>query len=331
MTVTSRAHEAGAKLAAKKPSKSPGIGSLAPAVSAVWRSCSNAARTARGTAVEVGWIATHVATYPLGLRREHHEPHVAAEPHHPYRTDRLRLSQRGLLVGNIEAARTPILLVHGVIDNHSVFGPLRHALHRRGFGRTLTFSYELLPHDLRRPAAQLRDVIEQLCSEVGYDRIHVVGHSLGGLLARYTIQRLGAHQRVHTLVTLGTPHHGTSAARAIPHPLLRQLRPGSDLFAELDEAASDCSTRFVSVWSDLDEVIHPQRNAQLEHPDLSVRNVSVRGVGHLSLPIDTGVVDEISTTLTHLDTHGSTTEHTGGQSLPGQREQRTEVIEPAQQ
>lgn len=264
------------------------------------------ARTVQGAAVEAGWIATHLATYPLGLRHDHPltpgpDP---TEAGHPYRIDRLGPLQRGLLVGNIEAARTPILLVHGIVDNHSVFGPLRRALHKRGFGRTLTFSYDGLPADLRAPAAELADVITQLVTEAGYERIHVVGHSLGGLVARYAVQRLGVDRHVHTLVTLGTPHRGTWPARWIPVPVVRQLRPDSELLTELAEPAPDCATRFVTVWSDLDEIIHPSKNAALDHPDLSVRNVRVRGIGHLSLPIHRTVVDEIAATLIRLDAHG---------------------------
>jgi hypothetical protein len=42
------------------------------------------------------------------------------------------------------------------------------------------------------------------------------------------------------------------------------------------------------------------------HPDLSARNVFVRGVGHMSLPVDGRVVHEICTTLAHLDHEGHT-------------------------
>lgn len=274
-------------------------------------------RLARGTAVEVGWVTTHLATYPLGLRREPTRPaEQAGEASQAYRMDTLGPRQRGLLVGNIEAARTPILFVHGIIDNHSVFAPLRHALHRRGFAHTRAFSYPPLPNDLREPAAELADVIEQLCTEAGFDRIHVVGHSMGGLIARYAVQRLGMDGRVHTLVTLGTPHQGTVPARLVPHPLLRQLRPGSPILAELAEPAPGCRTRFVSVWSDFDAIVHPSDSAELHHRDLTVRNVRVSGVGHLSLPIHGEVVNEISATLAALDEPDETTDQRPNRADP---------------
>ena len=130
----------------------------------------------------------------------------------------------------------------------------------------------------------------------------MIGHSLGGLITRYYVQRMGGHERVHTVVTLGTPHQGTALARAgSVLPLIRQLRPDSDLIAELAEPAPDCDTRFIAFHSDLDQLILPGRNARIEHPDLRVRNVAVRGIGHMSLTNDGGIAFQIAAALAQLD------------------------------
>ena len=129
---------------------------------------------------------------------------------------------------------------------------------------------------------------------------------MGGLIARYYVQRLGGDARVHTLVTLGTPHAGTGTAHLIPHPLARQLRPHSELVTELREPAPGCRTRFLAVWSDLDQLIVPKRAARVDHADLDARNVLIRGVGHMSLPIHRRTVHEIGLTLAQLDPHGDT-------------------------
>jgi hypothetical protein len=84
------------------------------------------------------------------------------------------------------------------------------------------------------------------------------------------------------------------------------MTAGSDLLAELDAPAAGCRTRFLSFWSDLDVMISPKESARIEHPDLVARNVLVRGVGHMSLPIDRRIVREIAATLAHLDSDGST-------------------------
>jgi triacylglycerol lipase len=248
-------------------------------------------------AVEIGWVAAHALIYPLGLLRE---PGDLFDPKRLNVRD-LPPAQRGLFYADVAAAGTPILFVHGIVDNRTIFAPMRRGLRRRGFGRLRTFSYGPASLDVRATAARLGEVIEALCEETGHERIHVVGHSLGGLITRYYVQRLGGDAHVDTLITLGSPHSGTHAARLLPIPLIKQLRPNSDLMRELARPAPGCSTRFVAYWSDLDQLIVPQRNARLDHPDLVVRNVLVRGIGHLSLPINNGIVREISNVLAHLE------------------------------
>jgi pimeloyl-ACP methyl ester carboxylesterase len=252
-------------------------------------------RVLQGAAVELGWITTHLAMYPFGL--------IGGSQH---QADRLNLAgltpaQRSLLVGDVKAAGTPILLAHGIIDNHTVFALMRRQLLRRGFTRIHTFSYSPLTLDVRSTAERLGAEIEKICEESGSEQIHVVGHSLGGLIARYYIQRLGGDERVHTCVTLGTPHQGTVAARLLPWPLVKQLRPDSDLMAELAEPAPGCHTRFIAFYSDVDQLIVPQRRARISHPDLIAENIRVNGVGHLSLPFHGEVVHQITGVLSHLD------------------------------
>ena len=254
-----------------------------------------------GAAVEAAWLTTHVALYPWGLIARH-----GADSQHGYRVEHLPPIQRGLVISDVEAAGTPILLIHGMVDNRSIFTLLRLGLRRRGFGRVTSMNYSPLTTDVRVAAARLAEEVEALVAETGYERIHVVGHSMGGLIARYYVTRLGGDQRVHTLVTLGTPHQGTYTAYGWNSQLTKQLRPGSGLMRELDQPVPGCRTRFVVYWSDLDQMVFPQRFGALEHPDLAARNVELHGVGHMSSPILGSVVHGISTTLALLDSEGHT-------------------------
>jgi len=252
-----------------------------------------------GIALETVWVAAHIASYPLGFTRERQREFDR------YTLAGLPPVQRGLIASDVEAAGTPILLLHGMVDNRSIFTLLRRGLRRRGFGRIVAMNYSVLTHDIPSAARRLAGHVEQLCAESGYERVHIVGHSLGGLIARYYVQRLGGDERVHTLVCLGTPHAGTHAARLVPRRFAGQLRPDSDVIAELAQPAAECRTRFISVWSDLDQLIVPKRSARIDHPDLNARNMLVRGLGHLSLPVDGRVVHAICTTLAHVDHDGS--------------------------
>jgi len=277
-----------------------GVGSMRAAAGNARRSLLTPAGI-RGAAIEGAWLSTHVLLYPLGLVEER-----AIEAQERHTLEGLPPVQRGLLIGDVEAAGTPIILVHGVVDNHTIFSLLRRSLMRRGFGRTISLNYSPLTDDIRRVAKRLNRTIEAVCRETGYERVHVIGHSMGGLIARYYVQRLGGDARVHTLVTLGTPHEGSAYAKLVPHNVARQLRPNSDIVQELREPAPGCRTRIVAVWSDLDQMIVPKRSARIVHDDLNARNVFVRGVGHMSLPLDGRVVHEIVTTLAHLDSDGTT-------------------------
>ncbi|MET9646574.1 esterase/lipase family protein [Streptomyces syringium] len=242
----------------------------------------------RSTVWELLILAGHLLLYPTGLTQERRPPPLPvptaspppppapappapatapapapAEPHHP-----------------------PVLLLHGFIDNRSVFVLLRRSLRRHGWTQVSSLNYSPLTGDLRTAAAVLGGHIEEICGRTDQERIDIVGHSLGGLIARYYIQRLGGDTRVRTLVTLGTPHRGTTVAPLMSaHPLVRQMRPDSEVIAELSRPAPDCGTQFIAFWSDLDQIMVPVETARIDHPDLSARNVRVSGVGHLALPV----------------------------------------------
>lgn len=280
----------------------------------------------KGAVVETAWLATHLAMYPMGLIEERARDEVLR-----HNLEGLPPVQRGLIIGDVEAAGTPIIMVHGVIDNHSIFTVLRRGLSRRGFGRVISLNYSPLTDDIKRVSRRLALLVESVCRETGYERVHIIGHSMGGVVARHYIQKAGGDERVHTLVTLGSPHDGTAYCKILPHSLARQLRPGSELIQELAEPAHGCRTRMIAIWSDLDQIIIPQRNARIVHPDLNARNVFMRGVGHMSLPVDGRVVHEICTTLAHLDTDGKTLAAgaTSIASSTGRREGNQKSAHPA--
>jgi pimeloyl-ACP methyl ester carboxylesterase len=249
--------------------------------------------TARGAGVEAGWAARRLAGIPVdlagwGLRQL---------------TGRLGPAVTWLPPGPVEEPEAesgmPVLLVRGLADRASVFTLLRRGLRVCGAGPVTAVGYSVLTPDLRVAARALGDEVERLRARSGGQAVCVIGYSLGGLIARYYVQRLGGDAYVPLVITLATPHGGTATALlAPPHPLLRQLRPGSELLSELAEPAAGCRTRFVAFYSDLDEAVIPAGRARIDHPDLQARNVLVHGIGHLTLPIHQPVIDEIRAVLT---------------------------------
>jgi len=256
-------------------------------------------RVASGLAIEAAWATAHLVMYPFGLLSP---PARAVGGSQRHDMNGLSPEQRGLFHYRVDAAETPIVLVHGIIDNHATFTVLEYALRRRGFQTLSSYDYGLLTHSIPRAAARLGQAIDELSAATGYERVHVIGHSLGGLIARYYVQRLRGDRHVHTLVTLGTPHHGTQLAWAAPLlPLARQLAPNSSIIQELAEPAPLCNTRFIAFYSDIDHLVVPSRNARLDHPDLNAQNVPVRGIGHLSMPNNGRIAFVIAQALRQLD------------------------------
>jgi hypothetical protein len=250
--------------------------------------------TLTGGLTELAWVGAHALLYPLGTGTEALRRDARNRPGQQPPT------VRALFAADPLAAHIPVLLVHGLIDNRSIFAVMRRSLTRRGFASVCSWNYSPLSSDIARCATDLGAHIERLCEQTGHERVHVVGHSLGGLIARYHVQRQGGDRRVESLVTLGTPHEGSRLAHVVPAPMIRQLRPGSPVLQELAEPAPDCRTRVTAVYSDLDQIVLPTRAGRCDHPDLAARNVLVRGVGHMSLPINRTVVDEVAATLAGL-------------------------------
>ncbi|PJZ47511.1 esterase/lipase family protein [Leptospira saintgironsiae] len=59
----------------------------------------------------------------------------------------------------------------------------------------------------------------------GYNKVHILGHSQGGLDSRYAITHLGLSSKVSTLTTLNSPHRGTPLADLIRDVVPDWLKP----------------------------------------------------------------------------------------------------------
>ncbi|MFJ7325616.1 lipase family alpha/beta hydrolase [Streptomyces cyaneofuscatus] len=255
------------------------------------------------TVLELVVLTGHLAAYPFGLTQER----VPQQRVPQERAPQQRVPQERRAPGPPTGPPTlpgsptpdrPVVLLHGFIDNRSVFLLLRRALARHGRRHLASLNYSPLTRDLRTAAELLGRHVEEICARTGQREVDIVGHSLGGLIARYYVQRLGGDRRVRTLVTLGTPHGGTAVAPGAGlHPIVRQMRGGSPLIEELRLPAPGCQTRFVSFWSELDQVMVPVGTACVDHPDLDAVNVRVTGIGHLALPVHPAVAAAVREAL----------------------------------
>jgi pimeloyl-ACP methyl ester carboxylesterase len=146
-------------------------------------------------------------------------------------------------------------------------------------------------------ADQVAAKVAAIRAATGASRVALVGHSMGGVVARAYVRRHGgAH--VHCLVTVGAPHHGSVHAWMFPGECLAQIRPGNAWLEALNaEQEGALPVRVVSLRSWHDSMVAPQASAQLGGAD----NVEYTGIGHNALIEDAGVLARIAEELRRVD------------------------------
>jgi pimeloyl-ACP methyl ester carboxylesterase len=185
-----------------------------------------------------------------------------------------------------------VVLVHGYLANRSTLFPLAAYLRLRGVKQVLQFNYDSRG-GVERGALGLRAFLRQ---HVRGGRIDLVGHSLGGLLARVYVQELGGHRRVDRCVTLGTPHRGTYNSYWLWSRVGGELRPDSQLMARLEASRSAVQgVRFLSLIAGADNLVIPRVFAGHE------QEVVIRDVGHVSMLFSPSVLRRVADFLADFD------------------------------
>lgn len=195
-----------------------------------------------------------------------------------------------------------VLLLHGFFQTRNVWEVMEDRLRYDGFG---VFSFDLgglfsrFNTERTEPLAErIAAKIERICARTGLERFHIIGHSKGGLIARHYIQHHGGDRRVKSLVTLGTPHHGTpTAALGVwlmgagvlsrsPYDML----PNSKFLQRLRQAPFPSNVPLTSIYSRNDIVVPWWGSVLVPNPgETHLTNRSVQGVGHTALTYDPGV------------------------------------------
>jgi len=154
-------------------------------------------------------------------------------------------------------------MVPGYRDDASVFARFVDYLRNENFQ---THPVSLQPSDGRLPLDRLAEQVAAFVESqfATSQTLDFVGFSMGGVVLRYYLQRMGGLERAQRFVTLGTPHQGTWTAYASNRPGVRQMRPGSAFLRDLatDEERLG-SIGFTSIWTPLDLTILPARSSSV--------------------------------------------------------------------
>jgi triacylglycerol esterase/lipase EstA (alpha/beta hydrolase family) len=200
-----------------------------------------------------------------------------------------------------DSAAVPVLLVHGYGCNSGYWARLLPLL---AAARTSHASVDLEPigGDIDGYAGQLQQAVEQLCAASGAPQVAIVGHSMGGLVARAWMRAYGTG-RLARLVTLGSPHHGTALAGFGPGVNAKQMRwsqaHGASAWLQRLAADEDPATRALvtSLWSHHDNIVAPQLSSVLP----GARHIEFGGVGHVALGSNRRVLAEVMRELSELN------------------------------
>ncbi|MEA5445998.1 alpha/beta hydrolase [Gammaproteobacteria bacterium AB-CW1] len=193
-----------------------------------------------------------------------------------------------------------VVFIHGLWMTGMELYFLRRRVSQAGY-ETERFSYRTLAGSLDENAESLRDWLE----EVDNVRVHLVAHSLGGLLTLRLFQRFGPVVN-GKVVFMGSPVRGSQAARATASIRLGEVilgRSGQEGLLHEDEAEWPwdnelgiiAGTRGIGVGTALSDLPEPHDGT------VAVRETHIHGardriqldVSHTSMIMSRQVADQI--------------------------------------
>jgi triacylglycerol esterase/lipase EstA (alpha/beta hydrolase family) len=191
------------------------------------------------------------------------------------------------LLGPEVAGRRGVVFIHGFICNRGLWAPWMHRL-RAAHHACIAVNLEPVFGSIDNYAPIVDAAVRQVTAASGMPPV-LVCHSMGGLAARAWLRQAGDPMRVHRIVTIATPHHGTWLARFGLLPNSLQMRQGSPWLRALerDEAARDAPP-FMCWYSHCDNIVFPPSTATLAAAD----NRLVPGPAHVELAFHPEVMEE---------------------------------------
>ena len=109
------------------------------------------------------------------------------------------------------AGSETVVLLHGLGRTSASMSKLHRRLEQEGY-RVKDWSYRSTRGRIEDHGQRLHDFLAIVDSDPGVSRIHIVGHSLGGIVARYALT-VEAPEKMGRVVMLAPPNRGSAAAR----------------------------------------------------------------------------------------------------------------------
>lgn len=153
----------------------------------------------------------------------------------------------------------PVILIHGLYHNATAWIFYRWWLRRAGYERVYLFNYNSLKSTFWEISGQLDKWMAETARFFPGEAVLIVGHSLGGLLAKaYAGKKDGVQgPEVRTLVTLGSPHKGSRMVVFGIGKLAKSLAYGSTLIQELEQIKTPSEIDCTAIYSPVDNMVLP--------------------------------------------------------------------------
>jgi pimeloyl-ACP methyl ester carboxylesterase len=191
---------------------------------------------------------------------------------------------------------TPVLLLHGLFHNRACWLWARFRLRNRGY--KALYAINLPPwYDVERLTERVSKKVDELRHSSGVDKIHLVGYSMGGMIARNYIQLRGGEQKVEACVLLSCPNGGSKLVPFALTPLGKHLLPGSEFLQRLAAAPLPPEVRLTAIVNRHDNMSLPLENGRLA----GVRNIELTGMGHVSVLYRSRAIEAIAQSIREPD------------------------------
>ncbi|SDZ90509.1 Triacylglycerol esterase/lipase EstA, alpha/beta hydrolase fold [Desulfuromusa kysingii] len=178
----------------------------------------------------------------------------------------------------LHRGQTPVLLLHGLFVNQSCWLWFRWQLRQQGIQNVTTMNLSSW-HSEEALTELLAKRVDELRHQLGVNKIHLVGHSMGGIIARNYVQLRGGQDKVEKLICLGSPHYGSKLATFSLDPLGKLLIPDSDFLQRLNNAPKPEKTKVTNIYTNKDNMVLPNANNHLPWGE----PVELKNMGHTSL------------------------------------------------
>lgn len=180
-----------------------------------------------------------------------------------------------------------VVFIHGFVCNRGIWTPwLVHAKnHQRAF---IAVNLEPLFGSIEDYAALIDQGVHAVTLDTGLPPL-IVCHSMGGLAVRAWLRHANADKRVHHIVTIGSPHHGTWLGRFSFMTNGRQMALSNDWLRQLEaDEPAERHKLFTCYYSNCDNIVFPASTATLSGAD----NRLITGTAHVALAFDQAVMSE---------------------------------------